>query len=325
MTKVLIVGRDDIHTKRIGNVLATEYEVQTLEVKQLTSKQLKEALTSETSLIVVLGISDKLSEIFNLTTKPVVVFSMGYDLNMNKMSKQLSETLRNCTGIVLDCNFHYELMVKIGIPESKLLSIPYGCDYKFFTKNSPKISDLPRILLNRGDSLNHGNHIAIQALENLKSLNINFVATFIGDHFLNEHYENLLKELKKSGHVKVIASVDQKELLENMSENWVYLSGSLSDGTSVSLLEAMSAGLIPVVSDWATNLEWIVDDYNGLVFENGDSKSLTFALIRLTTLTENEKDLMSGRSKRIISKRADWDANAKALIEFIRLKKGNDE
>ena len=325
MTKVLIIGRSDVHTKRIGKILATKYLVQTIDIDQLTTEQLKVTLTCDVSLLAVLGISDKLSEICNLTNRPIVVFSMGYDLNEIEISQQIRETLWHCCGIVVDCYLHYELMVELGIPESKLLLIPYGCDHQFFAKNSPNISELLTIILNRGDSLKHGNHLAIEALESLKSLDFNFVATLIGDHFLNDHYENLLKGLKKSGHVKTIKSVDQEELLKYMGENWVYLSGSLSDGTSVSLLEAMSAGLIPVVSDWKTNLEWVADDYNGLVYENGSSESLTLALIRLTTLTENEKILMVARNARIISKRADWDANSKSLLEFIRLQKGNYE
>jgi glycosyltransferase involved in cell wall biosynthesis len=325
MTKVLIIGRNDVHTKKIGDILAAKYQVQTLEINQFSTKQFEAELKSDISLFVVLGISDELSEFCKLTKIPIVAFSMGYDLNDSKMSQRLCETLSHCSGIVVDCFLHYELMVKIGIPESNIHLTPYGCDHQFFKKNSPKFSDLTRLLINRGNSLNHGNHIVIQALESLKTLNYNFKATLIGDHFLNDYYENLLKNLKKSGHVKVINSVDQKELLEYMSKNWVYLSGSLSDGTSVSLLEAMSAGLIPVVSDWKTNLEWIADDYNGLVYENGNSESLVHALIRLTTLTENEKNLMVDRNQRIISERADWAVNSQSLLEFISLKEGNDE
>jgi glycosyltransferase involved in cell wall biosynthesis len=39
----------------------------------------------------------------------------------------------------------------------------------------------------------------------------------------------------------------------------IYVSTSLSDSTSVSLLEAMAAGCFPVVSDIPANREWIVD------------------------------------------------------------------
>ena len=49
----------------------------------------------------------------------------------------------------------------------------------------------------------------------------------------------------------------------------VYVSIPSSDGTSVSLLEAMSAGCIPVVSDLPVTKEWIEDGVNGIVRRPG--------------------------------------------------------
>jgi glycosyltransferase involved in cell wall biosynthesis len=46
----------------------------------------------------------------------------------------------------------------------------------------------------------------------------------------------------------------------------IYVSTSLSDSTSVSLLEAMAAGCLPVVSDIPANREWIDAGVNGLLF-----------------------------------------------------------
>jgi|CXWL01.1.fsa_nt_gi glycosyltransferase involved in cell wall biosynthesis len=45
----------------------------------------------------------------------------------------------------------------------------------------------------------------------------------------------------------------------------VYVSFPLSDGTSVSLLEALAHGCCPVVSDLPANREWVVDGLNGVV------------------------------------------------------------
>lgn len=49
----------------------------------------------------------------------------------------------------------------------------------------------------------------------------------------------------------------------------VYISIPSSDGTSISLLEAMSAGCIPVVSDLPVSYEWIESGVNGVIHKQG--------------------------------------------------------
>jgi glycosyltransferase involved in cell wall biosynthesis len=58
----------------------------------------------------------------------------------------------------------------------------------------------------------------------------------------------------------------------------LYLSASLSDSTSVSLLEAMASGAVPVVSDLEGNREWVEDGVGARLFGPGDAASLTRAL-----------------------------------------------
>lgn len=58
----------------------------------------------------------------------------------------------------------------------------------------------------------------------------------------------------------------------------IYLSLPESDATSVSLLEAMSAGCIPVVSDLPANREWVRDGVNGIIDSGGGENPLLRAI-----------------------------------------------
>ena len=60
----------------------------------------------------------------------------------------------------------------------------------------------------------------------------------------------------------------------------IYLSASLSDSTSVSLLEAMACGAVPVVSDIDGNREWVAEGEGARLFAPGDPGSLARALER---------------------------------------------
>jgi L-malate glycosyltransferase len=54
----------------------------------------------------------------------------------------------------------------------------------------------------------------------------------------------------------------------------IYISIPQHDGTAVSLLEAMSAGCVPVVPDLAVSREWIEDGVNGIIEKPGKNPLL---------------------------------------------------
>lgn len=58
----------------------------------------------------------------------------------------------------------------------------------------------------------------------------------------------------------------------------IYISIPRSDGTSISLLEAMAHGCIPIVSNLPANNEWITDGYNGIVFKGKSSLPIESAM-----------------------------------------------
>lgn len=72
--------------------------------------------------------------------------------------------------------------------------------------------------------------------------------------------------------------VDKVANAEWYSKASVFVSVPESDATSISLLEAMAFGCIPIVSDLPANREWIQNGVNGIVAEDLDSDFITPAL-----------------------------------------------
>ena len=92
----------------------------------------------------------------------------------------------------------------------------------------------------------------------------------------------LLKSLANNSEItEKISFVGWQKKPENSvwyAKSSIYISIPSSDGTSVSVLEAMSAGCLPILSDIAVSYEWIVNNENGII-ENGIENPFTLALL----------------------------------------------
>jgi L-malate glycosyltransferase len=82
-----------------------------------------------------------------------------------------------------------------------------------------------------------------------------------------EALKKLALELLIPDSYEFIGWVDSETNAKYYSESKLYVSLPHSDGTSVSLLEAMSANCIPVVSDLAVSHEWIENTGNGIIYD----------------------------------------------------------
>ena len=95
-----------------------------------------------------------------------------------------------------------------------------------------------------------------------------------------------------------------------------YVSCAKSDGTSVSLLEAMATGLPVVVTDIPSNREWVVDDHNGWLAPAGSADQFADRLLRARRLSEEERQLFSQRNRSSVDLCADWDRNFPRLLRM---------
>jgi glycosyltransferase involved in cell wall biosynthesis len=95
-----------------------------------------------------------------------------------------------------------------------------------------------------------------------------------------------------------------------------YVSCAQSDGTSVSLLEAMATGLPVVVTDIPSNREWVVEGRNGWLAPAHSSEAFADCLLRAARLSLEDRRFFSERNQRSVEERADWDRNFPRLLEM---------
>jgi L-malate glycosyltransferase len=95
-----------------------------------------------------------------------------------------------------------------------------------------------------------------------------------------------------------------------------YVSCAKSDGTSVSLLQAMATGLPVIVTDIASNREWITEGRNGWLAAAGSSEEFANKLLRAASVEAYEREAISECNQRIVAERADWGQNCPRLLRL---------
>lgn len=83
-----------------------------------------------------------------------------------------------------------------------------------------------------------------------------------------EELKRLVKELKLENQVEFVGFLNKEQNLNNYLRSKIYISIPITDGTSISLLEAMAYGCLPILSDLPANREWITDGENGIIVKD---------------------------------------------------------
>lgn len=125
------------------------------------------------------------------------------------------------------------------------------------------------------------------------------------------HLAELTAALGLSGDVVFTGWLTKEANLYNYSISKYYISIPESDATSISLLEAMASGCIPILSDLPANREWVDDGLNGLIVKNTDSNFIEDAL---KIPVKQAQDI----NKRIISEHGTKEANKEKFITYYR-------
>ncbi|MEB2285578.1 MAG: hypothetical protein B6D46_14180 [Polyangiaceae bacterium UTPRO1] len=178
-----------------------------------------------------------------------------------------------------------ELAAKIatlGVPAEKILCLTQGIDVERFTL--PRVPRRPdgvaRIVCTRKLHRPYQPGIIVAALARLAAAGLAFEMTFAAD---GRDGAALRAEVAAHGladRVRFLGGYLPEALPALLAAADVYVSASLWDGTSPALLEAMAAGVYPVVSDCPANREWLAGEGDGLLFPPDDAPALAAALAR---------------------------------------------
>ena len=109
----------------------------------------------------------------------------------------------------------------------------------------------------------------------------------IGDGNEQDNLKNISQDLGLVNKVKFMGKLNSEEILLSLNKSDVFVLPSLSEGISNSLLEAMSFGLVPIVSNVEGNINVVQDHKSGLLFD----LNLDFSLFEKLMLIESDLKL----------------------------------
>jgi L-malate glycosyltransferase len=135
----------------------------------------------------------------------------------------------------------------------------------------------------------------IQKIPNIRLL-------IIGSGSQKENLEGMVQQLNLKEYVHFTGRLSGEDYMANVRSGDIYISASLSDGCSVSLLEAMMLRIYPVVSDIPANQEFVSDGVNGLLFPPENPELLAERIITASKKFRLDNTILHYNAKLVADK-----------------------
>ena len=231
--------------------------------------------------------------------------------------------LKRADIFVCDCQAVQDKAKELtGYPDERIVQFPWGVDPNFYApgedaiglRNRPGWEDAFVVLSTRSWEPIYGIDVLLDAFRKSIAQNPRLRLILLGEGSLSSSIERLISESGLNDLVYRPGVISQERLPNYFRAADLYVSCSLSDGSSVSLLEAMATGLPVVVTDAPGNHEWIVTGENGWLAAPGDADAFKRAMLDAAEMTHSGRERMAIANRRLIEQRADWNVNFGKLL-----------
>ena len=200
---------------------------------------------------------------------------------------------------------------ELGINGGKISAFPMGIETDFLNKHGVQRVGFAKrpttILSNRNLLPIYNVSLLIRAIPLVLREESKVKCFIAGDGPEREGLEREVKNLNLGDFVQFLGRVPHDAMLNLLGETDIYVSTSLHDGTSVSLLEALGSGAFPVVTDIPSNREWISDGENGFLVPTDEERVLAMRIlesIRNRSLVEKARQ----KNLRLVTEKVLWPA-----------------
>jgi glycosyltransferase involved in cell wall biosynthesis len=257
---------------------------------------------------------------------PLVQMSWGSDIlweaRKNKTARsRVRFALAHADALIGDCHAVQTAAAKYRFPKDQIVIFPWGVDLSKFSPN--RASDTLRkrhgwqdkfVLLHlRTWEPLYDPVMVVRAFVRATRENTRLRLLMPGNGKWKTKIVSIIQKAGMLDRVLFPGQISQHELPTYFRSSDLYVSAAQSDGSSVSLMEALACGVPALVSDIPGNREWIQTGKQGWLFPAGNE----FALAKAILVAERSDRLkaMARQSRRLAEKKANWAKNKHLLFQ----------
>jgi glycosyltransferase involved in cell wall biosynthesis len=253
----------------------------------------------------------------------LVSMSWGYDLlidaRRNRWMTWLTRyTLKHSAALLGDCETIRRLAVHYGMNPERIVTFPWGVDLRHFSPDQrvPGKGEGFVFLSTRSWEPIYGVDLIAKAFGEVGRRYAYAHLILLGNGSQAATLQTILSRAGVFEQVSMPGQIGFVALPRFYRLTDVYVSASHSDGTSISLLEAMACGRPVIVSDIPGNREWITAGEQGWLFADGDWRALAH-IMEQAILRRDELKRMGEAARRLVEQRADWQRNFPKLYQAL--------
>ncbi len=238
------------------------------------------------------------------------------------LRKLVKKVMRHSDHIQCDAEFVKQKIISdYKIQGSKITVFPWGIDLSLFKKGDKAAArkklnisqDKFVVIFNRHLEPVYGVNDLLEGFKLFSEGKNDTLLLMLSEGSQKVSTVKFIADNKLEDKIHLIGRVVNKELPVLLNSSDVFISTSLSDGSSLSLLEAMACGLGIVVTDVPAIKEWV--NTNGFVVPRKTPKEIAEALEQYY----NNRELLKthgNMSMDIAKEKADWDKNYQKLKDI---------
>lgn len=251
--------------------------------------------------------------------RPLVVTAWGSDVLLSPQESALAGWLagfavRHADAVTTVATHMNAAVVAMGATASHITVLPFGVDTALFKPSAAPRAAVPplRIISTRNFAPLYSVHTLVEAVRLLHASGLAVRLDLVGEGPLRNGLQAQVNAAGLQERVHFHGHVSHPALALLLGAAQVYVSTAVSDGSSVSLNEAMACGCFPVATEIAANEQWIKQGQNGLMFKTGDAAALAACITRAGS-DEPLREAAAHINRATVEQRANWQHTVRCM------------